>query len=261
MNAAVFSEAPDGATPNAPLLDGRDDFNVVFIHSRLDDYGLTPQQFRVYAHLARRAGNGTAWPAVATIAGVCKLHHQTVREALRVLVKHRLVSREPRPGTTPIYRITPAAAWHPLTRITGHPSESDTPPSVSEDTPTKRRQGHPYETKEGEGNPLEGDPKKEGIHTYQAPGLPRSEQEAVEQAQLVGVPPEFARVEFCRIESTGGVNGAGITVRKWTAHIRKRWADHQSQQAERRATGRPSRPTSPPRQFEAANYSQPVESF
>ncbi|MCX6925954.1 MAG: hypothetical protein NT154_22520 [Verrucomicrobia bacterium] len=29
------------------LQDGRNDFGVIFIHSRLDDYGLSPQEFRV----------------------------------------------------------------------------------------------------------------------------------------------------------------------------------------------------------------------
>jgi DNA-binding transcriptional MocR family regulator len=138
MSAANFSETVESALPVSPLQDSRNDFGVVFIHSRLDDYGLTPQQFRVYAHLARRAGSGAAFPAVATIARICQLHAQTVRQALRVLVAHRLITREPRPGTTPLYRLTPASHWQPPTRITGNPSESDTPPSVSESTPTKR---------------------------------------------------------------------------------------------------------------------------
>lgn len=157
------------APPPSPLQDGRSDFNVVFIHSRLDEYGLTPQQFRVYAHLARRAGSGRAWPAVATMARICRLHPQTVRQVLRVLVQHRLITREPRAGRTPIYRLTPASQWQPLTRITGNPSESDTPPSVSGSTPAKRRQAHPCERDEAEGYPSEGNKMKE----IQAPISPK----------------------------------------------------------------------------------------
>lgn len=249
----------------AALQDGRTDFNLVFIHSRLDDYGLSSPQFRVYAHLARRAGSGAAWPAVATIAGICQLHPQTVREALRVLVDHRLITRTLRPGTTPIYRLTPAAHWQPPTRITGNPSESDAPPSISETTPAKQIQGHPYEIDGAEGNPIEGNPTKEEIRTPRASGLPRNEDEAIEQAKLAAVPSDFARVEFCRFESVGWVNGAGIPVRKWIHHLRKRWADDQSQRAERqtRAATRPGRPGGfvPPRKFDAANYQQPVEKF
>ena len=38
--------------------------NIIFVHSLLDDFGLTPPQFRVYCHLARRAGKRGAFPAV-----------------------------------------------------------------------------------------------------------------------------------------------------------------------------------------------------
>ena len=158
QDSSSTSQEPDA--PPAPLLDGRTDFNVIFIHSRLDDYGLSPQQFRVYAHLARRAGSGGAWSSVARMAHVCKLHPQTVRAALRVLVRHRLITRQPRPSTTPIYRLTKADQWEPPTSITGHPSERITPPSVSEGGTTKRIQDHPYEKDAGEGNPTEGNPPK-----------------------------------------------------------------------------------------------------
>ena len=105
---ALFSES--GNVPGE-LRQDTSEFNVIFVHSRLDDYGLPASVFRVYCHLARRAGSGAAFPAVASIARICRLHPQTVRQALRVLVQHRLITREPRPGTTPIYRLTPAAQW------------------------------------------------------------------------------------------------------------------------------------------------------
>ncbi len=283
MSAApFFSESPPAAshgdnkpratrresdTPpaRAPLQDGRTDFNVVFIHSRLDDYGLPPPEFRVYAHVARRAGSGGAFPAVKSIARVCRLHPQTVRRALGVLVKHRLIRREDRPGKTAVYRLTPASEWQPPTHITDHPYEKDTPPSVSQDTPPKRIQGYPSEKDGAEGNPSEGNPTKEETRTPRTPGIPCNEVEAVEQANLAGVPPEFARVEFCRLDSVGWVNGAGNPVRKWVSHLRKRWADDQSQRTERKAqaAARPGRHGTfvPPRKFDSANYQQPVEKF
>ncbi len=162
LSRAFFSES--GNVPGE-LRQDTSGFNVIFIHSRLDDYGLPTSVFRVYCHLARRASSGAAWPSVANIARICQLHPQTVRQALRVLVQHRLVTREPRPGTTPIYRLTPAAQWQPPTNISGDPSESDTPPSVSESPPTKQIQRHPSEKDAVEGNPVEGDPKKEHPHS------------------------------------------------------------------------------------------------
>src|SRR3989442_15943733 len=64
----------------------------IFVHSRLDDYGLSPQQFRVYGHLARRDGKRGAYPSVREIAQVCQLHPQTVRRCLKVLTIHRLLT-------------------------------------------------------------------------------------------------------------------------------------------------------------------------
>jgi len=51
----------------------RDDRKVpIFIHSELDDLGLTPEAFRVYCHLVRRAGNkGQAFPKISTIGAKC----------------------------------------------------------------------------------------------------------------------------------------------------------------------------------------------
>jgi hypothetical protein len=159
---AFFSE-----TGNVPgeLRQDTSDFNVIFVHSRLDDYGLPPSVFRVYCHLARRASSGAAWPSVANIARICQLHPQTVRMALRILVQHRLITRMPRHGRTPIYRITPAAQWQPPTNINGDPCESDAPPLVSASTPPKQIKDHPSEKDAVEGNPVEGYPKKENPHS------------------------------------------------------------------------------------------------
>jgi hypothetical protein len=98
------------------------------------------------------------------IAHVCRLHPQTVRKALRLLTTHYLLLREPRDGSTTVYRLTPASAWRPPTRIDGNPSETDTPVSVSEGGPAKTIQGHPCETNVAEGNPSEGNTKKVNPH-------------------------------------------------------------------------------------------------
>ena len=166
MNAASSSEA-NRETPAAipkthnqgrrPPRADTSDFSVIFVHSLLDDYGLRPPEFRVYCHMARRAGRGQAWPKVAEIARVCRLHPQTVRKALHTLTAHQLLRREPRPGTTTLYRLTAASAWRPATRIDDN-AETDRPLSGS---PVKKTQGQPYETNTVKGNPLEGYPQKE----------------------------------------------------------------------------------------------------
>lgn len=139
--------------------------DIVFIHSSLDDYGLSAPVFRVYCHLARRDGRDGAWSAVKDIASVCRLHPQTVRKALRLLTGHHLVSREFRCGQTTVFRLTPASAWQPPTHINGDPCETDTKASVSAGSLPKRIQSNPSEKDAVEGNPVEGDPKKEDPHS------------------------------------------------------------------------------------------------
>lgn len=78
----------------------------LFIHSELDDMGLSPEAFRVYAHLARRAGkDGRAWPGVQSIGDVCfpGLKHPDSRRkytsrALAELEQMGLISRVARFG-------------------------------------------------------------------------------------------------------------------------------------------------------------------
>ena len=53
------------------ISDGRLDMPI-FVHSELDDLPLTCEAFRVYAHLARRAGrDNNAWPSYASIGRSC----------------------------------------------------------------------------------------------------------------------------------------------------------------------------------------------
>ncbi len=257
--SAFFSDAPreqasieappsptqcrESDTP--PLQDSRTDFNVVFIHSRLDDYGLPPSVFRVYAHLARRAGSGAAFPSVASIAYTCLIHPQTVRRALRILVAHQLITREERPGTTPIYRLTPAGHWRPPAHIDGDPSESNTPPKRIQATRPKPMQGRPCETEVAEGNPVEGNPpqgnpKKTPTPRAAAEGLPSSLAEALEIARRLGIEEEFARLEFHAKAAEGWRSGYGNPITSWPDHLQARWQIEQRKRA-KRARCRPAR--------------------
>lgn len=60
--------------------------NLMFVHSLLDDAKLSAAEFRVFAHLCRRAGpDGTARPGIRSIAATCRLDDETVGCALRGL--------------------------------------------------------------------------------------------------------------------------------------------------------------------------------
>lgn len=87
------------------------EMNVIFVHSAIDDYPLTVEEFRVYSHIARRAGAGEAWPKVETVAKHCRIHPDTARRCLQNLIEYGLLSATERKGKTTLYRITRPSLW------------------------------------------------------------------------------------------------------------------------------------------------------
>lgn len=101
----------------------------VFVHSEIDDLGLSVNAFRIYGHLARRAGGQNyAWPSYASMGRHCfrpsypKAKDATLRrkalEAVDELKKTGLIEVEERtlPETkgnmSNAYRLVPLARWH-----------------------------------------------------------------------------------------------------------------------------------------------------
>ncbi len=69
----------------------RSDFGT-FIHSELDDAGLSPYAFRIYCHLARRANvSGKAWPGACSMSRICGMSENTVRKAIGELEARNMV--------------------------------------------------------------------------------------------------------------------------------------------------------------------------
>jgi len=85
--------------------------NAIWVHAALDDLGLSLSQFRVYAHLARRAGRGLAWPSIDSIAAVCHLCRRTVVTALAELERLGLMRVERRQGQSSRYRLADVWEW------------------------------------------------------------------------------------------------------------------------------------------------------
>lgn len=131
---------------------------LLFVHSKLDDLGLTAAEFRVYAHISRRANNGVAWPGIASISSVCRLHPTTVRRCLKSLQRRQMISIEPRAGETSHYILNDPAVWSAPIGLT--PVAGDTPPSQSQSTPVHAMQGHPCASEAGKGIPSEGRKEK-----------------------------------------------------------------------------------------------------
>ena len=82
----------------------------LFIHGAVDDYGLTPAQFRVLCAIARR---GECFERVALLAKRCGMHRNTVWQALKDLEACKIIGRTSRPGRTTVFRVNPLAKWCP----------------------------------------------------------------------------------------------------------------------------------------------------
>jgi hypothetical protein len=243
--------------------------SVVFIHSLLDDYGLSASVFRVYCHLARRAGkNGIAWSSVDSISEVCRLHPQTVRKALQLLVRHRLLRCQQRKGRTTHYRLAPPSEWRPQFFI-DDPAETNPSASNSQSSATNPIQGHPSGKDVVEGNPSEGIPLKvdpentKQTHSDVAIGIPGSVEEAITVARQLGIDESFAAQEFHSKRAVGWKDGYRNSIVSWRDHLMARWHQEQRKRKERRSASRPSanRQPSPSRHFGETNYQQSVKDF
>ena len=146
------------------LVDHRFAKSVLFVHSSLDDAGLTANEFRVYCHLARRAGNtGDAFPSVQTIADVCRMNRDTVWAALKSLTARGMLQRVPRPGLSTVYVLTTPEHWVPAEKRGWDPAETEGYPS---DSPSGK-EGVGGGGKEGVGGG-----GKEGVLRYSTEGNP-----------------------------------------------------------------------------------------
>lgn len=87
---------------------------LIWVHYELDDLGLDPYEFRIYARIARRAGTGKgAYESAAKMAEGCMMSTRQVHRALSELVAMGLVKKEARPGQPSVYRLTETDQWNP----------------------------------------------------------------------------------------------------------------------------------------------------
>ena len=82
-----------------------------FIHSRIDDLGLSLAEFRVYCHLKRRTNHGVAWPGIDSIAAVCRANRTTVIAAIRGLEIRGMLQVTRIDGERNLYHLTNPSLW------------------------------------------------------------------------------------------------------------------------------------------------------
>ena len=109
----------------------------LFVNSLIDDWGLSPHEFRVYANLARRSDDaGMSYPSGQSLSDTCRMKRDTVFTALRALEGMGMVCRESRPGGSTVYRLPPPEEWS--VRDGGYPPKRDDP---KEGIPTQTGRG------------------------------------------------------------------------------------------------------------------------
>jgi hypothetical protein len=57
----------------------------LFVKRETDDYGQNTYEFRIYARITRRAGNGEAWESLNNMARACCMALNRARKTLHLL--------------------------------------------------------------------------------------------------------------------------------------------------------------------------------
>lgn len=90
--------------------------SVAFVHAFLDEYGLDPYEFRLYAHIVRRTGGkaqGVCFASISTISKICKMSPRKTQQVIKILISAKFVTQNKRPGRTDEYRVEPSSEWVP----------------------------------------------------------------------------------------------------------------------------------------------------
>ena len=106
-------DQPQGTGENTLEFKNRPD-SVMFVHNLLDEYGLDPYEFRIYAHAVRRTGgklDGKYFASLSKTAEVCQMSVRKAQYALKFLCEARFLTQEKRKGRTDQYRITHSSEW------------------------------------------------------------------------------------------------------------------------------------------------------
>ena len=93
---------------------------LVYTHSAVDDFGLTPNAFRVYCHLCRRAGkDNRAFPSHESIGEVCfssisdsaNWRFRLSVKAVNELLARGMITKTLRSRRSTLYEITTRDQW------------------------------------------------------------------------------------------------------------------------------------------------------
>jgi DNA-binding MarR family transcriptional regulator len=154
---------------------------TIFVHSSLDDFGLSASEFRVFAHLYRRKNNktGTSWPGIDSIAEKCRLAKQTVCDAIKHLERHNMLGVIRTSGSKTQYivkaKTTDVESWEPFPNLDScvqcNPSLKEGTPATNSENALCPNEGTRKGNPSSEGDPSEGN--REGNPSFRAPKVPQ----------------------------------------------------------------------------------------
>jgi len=153
-----------------------------WIHSALDDFGLSVAEFRVYCHILRRAGTsaGHYWEGAKNAAKHCRINRTTYDKAIINLERYQMIHITRRKGESSIISPLAKNQWQrtdeyeevspkeDVPSSQNRDTQKETHPTPKEDVPSSRKrdtqkgvspkEGEGVSPKEGEGvSPKEGD--------------------------------------------------------------------------------------------------------
>jgi DNA-binding transcriptional regulator GbsR (MarR family) len=141
MVTKEISSSPTRTSTPAPS-------SVAFVHNFLDEYGLDPYEFRVYAHMVRRTGgktDGVCFASLTKTAKFCQMSVRKAQQSLKVLLLANLLTQNKRKGRTDEYKVTPASQWVPSEKLV-EIRKSVASARVKDDTTAKEMQTNELNT-------------------------------------------------------------------------------------------------------------------
>jgi hypothetical protein len=108
----------------------------MFIHSSIDEAGLSPVAFRVLAHICRRAGEGNCWAAAKTISETCRINIKSARKAVAELERMGWIEVQKRAGQTSVLipKMNGQTLPNPIPYPIQYPTQMDAGGSTQSDT-------------------------------------------------------------------------------------------------------------------------------
>jgi hypothetical protein len=93
--------------------------HTMFVPAFVDDYGFTPEEFRVFSRIMRRSlgSEKDCFEAVPAMAKSLDISERLVRRALLVLKDCGAIVVKERPGKTSVIDFMPCSLWKPASQL------------------------------------------------------------------------------------------------------------------------------------------------